>query len=191
MRTTISFGFRASSVVRREAHLLQRAGPEILDEDVGAVEQRLAAPPCPSSSRRLRTMRALVAAVGLPEERVAVVLPVAQRIALRRLDLDDVGAEIAELQAQHVAGDEPADRSMTRMPSSGPRAAGSKRTGFVTTPSTLAVFHLKPRHRHPPGRGHPQPRHAVGKRTIGCRREVSRHRRLSVKSSPNAVSSIR
>ena len=34
--------------------------------------------------------------------------PVAQGIALARiLDLDHLGAEIRELQAQHVAGDEP------------------------------------------------------------------------------------
>ncbi len=37
----------------------------------------------------------------------AGVAPVAQRIARGRLDLDDVGAEIGELERQHVAGDQP------------------------------------------------------------------------------------
>jgi hypothetical protein len=37
----------------------------------------------------------------------AAVAPVAQRIARGRLDLDDVGAEISELELKHVAGDEP------------------------------------------------------------------------------------
>jgi hypothetical protein len=37
----------------------------------------------------------------------AAVAPVAQRVARRRLDLDDVGAEIGELEREHVAGDEP------------------------------------------------------------------------------------
>src|SRR5262249_5385227 len=44
----------------------------------------------------------------LPIGRDTLDAPIAQRIALLRiLDLDDLGAEIGELQAQHVAGDEP------------------------------------------------------------------------------------
>ena len=50
--------------------------------------------------------RALVARVGLPKQRLPVVAPVAQRIAARRLDLHHLGAEIAELEREHVAGDE-------------------------------------------------------------------------------------
>ncbi len=38
---------------------------------------------------------------------LAAVTPVAQRVARGRLDLDDVGAEIGELEGKHVAGDEP------------------------------------------------------------------------------------
>ena len=92
--------------VGREPHLFQRAGPVVLDQHVGLgdeTQQRVL-------RRRVAQVEhdgALVAAVGLPVQRLAVVAPLAQRIALRRLDLDDVGAEIAELQRQHVAGDEP------------------------------------------------------------------------------------
>jgi hypothetical protein len=38
---------------------------------------------------------------------LAAVTPVAQRVARGRLDLDDIGAEIRELERKHVAGDEP------------------------------------------------------------------------------------
>jgi hypothetical protein len=53
----------------------------------------------PSTSERLLR-------VGLPEQRFSVVAPVAQRIAARRLDLYHLGAEVAELERGHVAGDE-------------------------------------------------------------------------------------
>jgi hypothetical protein len=40
-------------------------------------------------------------------EFMAAVAPVAQRITRRRLDLDDIGAEIAKLQRHHVSGNQP------------------------------------------------------------------------------------
>ena len=61
----------------------------------------------PSGFAQIQRQRPLVAPIDLPEQRVPLVLPLPQRIALRRLDLDDVGAEIAKLQAEHIAGDEP------------------------------------------------------------------------------------
>ena len=88
-----------------EAHGLERAGPVVLDEDVGRLhqpQQRLAR----RVAAQVQDHRHLVAAVRFPEQLFAAVAPSAQRIAFRRLDLDDLGAEIAELQRQHVAGDE-------------------------------------------------------------------------------------
>ncbi len=92
--------------VRAKTHALQRAGTIVLDQHmrgVGELQQQLA---------RLRVAQVqrqalLVARVGLPEERLAADLPVAQRIALARvLDLDHLGAEVGQLQRQHVARDE-------------------------------------------------------------------------------------
>ena len=92
--------------IRAEADLFERARPEILDQDV--------APGDEAQQRVLRAVvaevehdRALVARIGLPVQLLAAVAPVAQRIARRRLDLDDVGAEIGELEGEHVAGDQP------------------------------------------------------------------------------------
>ena len=47
----------------------------------------------------------LVAGVGLPEQRMTLNAPIAQRIALARLlNLDHLCAEIRQLQRHHVAG---------------------------------------------------------------------------------------
>ena len=92
---------------RREAHLFERAGAEILDQHLGGrdqVEQQLAA------ARRAQAQRdaLLVAGVELPVDADPVRLPGAQRVALAGiLDLDDLGAEIGELRRDRVAGDEP------------------------------------------------------------------------------------
>src|SRR6266566_1156148 len=101
-----STGSRSGKQVRAERHLLERAGAEILDEHVGALgepQQRL----LPARDAQIEHDRALVAGVNLPEQRLAVVEPIAQRVAVRRLDLGHFGAEIGELQREHVAGDEP------------------------------------------------------------------------------------
>ena len=91
---------------RAEPHLLQRAGAEILDQDVGGRDQRQQRV-LGRGVAEVQHDGALVARIGLPMQFLAAVAPVAQRVARRRLDLDDVGAEIGELKRQHVAGDEP------------------------------------------------------------------------------------
>ena len=101
----ISPGFVRVQHVGPEAHLLQRAGAKVLDEHVGRgdePQQRILG----GGVAQVEHERALVARVGLPVQREAGVAPVAQRIARRRLDLDHVGAEVGELQRQHVAGDQ-------------------------------------------------------------------------------------
>ena len=97
----------AEQDVGAQAPLLQRAGDEILDEDVGvadeALQQILA-----SRVREVERHRPLAARVDLPPELAAVAQPRAQRIAATRvLDLDDVGAVIGEHRGQHATGDEP------------------------------------------------------------------------------------
>ena len=67
----------------------------------------------------------LVAAIDLPRRLDALDAPRAQRVALRRLDLDHLGAEIGELQRQDVAGDE-ARQVDDADPVQGPRADGVK-----------------------------------------------------------------
>ena len=107
MRTMTSAGLRACSTSGAEPHLLQRAGPEILDQHVAVrqqVEQHVApglrragsAPgsSCcghrPSSAGSWPLTRQ--ARSGSPFSRV--------------LDLDHLGALIGQLQAHHVAGDQ-------------------------------------------------------------------------------------
>jgi hypothetical protein len=89
-----------------EPDLLERPRAKILDQDVGggdeALERVLGA-----VVTEVEHDRALVARVGLPVQLPASVAPVAQRVARGRLHLDDVGAEIGELERKHVAGDEP------------------------------------------------------------------------------------
>ena len=95
-----------------QAPLLQRARPEVLDDDVGAldeVQEQVAA-------RGLAQVQGdgfLVAGVHRPEEVVAVEFglpPGAQRVRrARRLDLDDLGAHVAEQPARERPGDQRAD----------------------------------------------------------------------------------
>src|SRR5262249_5215167 len=80
-------------------------GPKVFNECVGR---------CHQAQQRNLGIRmpeiehdgALVAGIGFPVKLVATVTPVSQRIARRRLDLNDVRAKIGQLQRQHVAGDE-------------------------------------------------------------------------------------
>jgi hypothetical protein len=86
-----------------EAHLLQGSRAVILDQDVGALdeaEQQLLGP----RFAKVERQALLVACIRLPEQRVPRDTPVAQRVALARvLDLDHLGAEIGQLQGEHVA----------------------------------------------------------------------------------------
>ena len=92
---------------RSQAHLLQAPGAEVLDQHLGAFGQaeqdvdgvRLA---------QIQGQALLVAGIDLPVAIHPAILPGAQRIALAGgLDLDDLGPEVGQLQAQHVAGDQP------------------------------------------------------------------------------------
>jgi hypothetical protein len=90
----------------REAHLLQGSRAVVLDQDVGALdeaEQQFLGPRLAKVERQAL----LVACIRLPEQRVPRDAPVAQRVALARvLDLDHLGAEIGQLQREHVARDQ-------------------------------------------------------------------------------------
>ena len=75
-----------------------------MSADGSELEQRARAPAALCRSRhRLFLLRA----VDLPVRRDALGLPGAQRVAGRRLDLDDLGAEVAEHLRQHVAREQP------------------------------------------------------------------------------------
>src|SRR5215472_16534951 len=91
---------------RAETHRFERAGAEILDLHPcggGEVEEQFAPPWFPQAQRHAL----LVAAIDLPMDADAVGLPGAQRVAARGvLDLDHLGAEIGELQADHISRDE-------------------------------------------------------------------------------------
>src|SRR3989475_1561859 len=87
--------------------LLERARDEVLDEDVGVLdqtrEQSLAA-----RVGEIERDRALPARVDLPPQFAALLEPGAQRIAAPRiLDLDDVRAVVGEDGREHAAGDQP------------------------------------------------------------------------------------
>ncbi len=95
--------------VGADAELLQIAEPEALDHDVevrGEIED---------DAGRLRRFQVerdalLVPRVDLPVHAHAGLAPVAQRVApAGRLDLHHLGAEVGELQAQHVAGHQPGE----------------------------------------------------------------------------------
>ena len=90
-------------VLRAETHRLKRPRAEILDQHLGGgseVEQQLAPPRFPEA----QCEALLVARIDLPVDADTVGLPGAQRVALLRvLDLDHLGAEIGELEADHVA----------------------------------------------------------------------------------------
>ena len=85
--------------VRTEAPALERAGPEVLDQHVGFVDETAAGPRRRAASDRSSVDRALVAAERLPPQVDAVLRGsvAAGGVGPRRvLDLDDVGAEVAE-----------------------------------------------------------------------------------------------
>ena len=92
--------------VGTQPHLFQRARPVVLDQHLAGcqqIQQRIAAGLRPQVDRQAL----LVARIDFPVQRQALDPPGAQRIAdLRVLDLDDLGALIGKLQADHVAGDE-------------------------------------------------------------------------------------
>ncbi len=95
-----------------EIPLLQRARPEVLDDDVGAldeVEEEVAA----AGLTQVERDGLLVAGVHRPEEVVPVEFglpPGAQRIGrARRLDLDDLGAHVAEQPSRERSRDQRAD----------------------------------------------------------------------------------
>ena len=92
--------------LRPEPHRLERPRTEILDQHLGGgqkVEEQLA----PARLAQAHRQALLVARVDLPMHADPVGLPGAQRVAaLRILDLHDLGPEIGELQADHIAGDE-------------------------------------------------------------------------------------
>ena len=90
-----------------EAHPLERAGAVVLDQHLRALgerQQQLLG----AGLAQVQRHALLVAGVLLPEQRVALDAPMAQGIALVGvLDLDDLGAEVGELEGDHVAGDQP------------------------------------------------------------------------------------
>ena len=103
---------RARERVVAEPPLLQRARPEVLDDDVAAldeIEEQVAA----CGLAQVERDGFLVAGVHRPEEVVPVefgLSPGAQRIRRpRRFDLDDLGAHVAEQPARERAGDQRAD----------------------------------------------------------------------------------
>ena len=53
-------GVAREQVVGREAHLLERAGAEVLDEDIGGVDQLAQSVHAPLGSRRLSTTERLL-----------------------------------------------------------------------------------------------------------------------------------
>ena len=101
-------GRRTRQIVEAQAPLLHRAGLEVLDQHI-ALGGQAAHVGAALLGAQVERDALLVAAVDLPEQGHAVFLPLAQRIAVaRRLDLDDLGTEVGQLQAQHVAGDDAA-----------------------------------------------------------------------------------
>ena len=92
--------------VRPEPHLLQRAGAVVLDQHLRRrqqVEQYVASCLRPQVQRQAL----LVPRIDFPVQALALPAPGAQRIAdFGVLDLDDLGALVGELQADHVAGDQ-------------------------------------------------------------------------------------
>ena len=96
-------------VLGAEAPLLHRAGAEVLEHDVGARGQ-LGGDPLALGLAQVERDAALVAGEDRPPQAVVVVAqaaPVAHRVAdARRLDLDHVGAEVAEQRAGERAGEQ-------------------------------------------------------------------------------------
>ena len=99
-------------LVGREVPALERARPEVLDEHVAlgheAAQQVLAL-----LHAKVERDELLVARLHGPPQAAALEVaaaPVAQRVAaIGRLDLDDLGAEVAEDPADERAGEEDAE----------------------------------------------------------------------------------
>src|SRR3954471_23515280 len=86
-------------LVITEPPFFQRAGPEILDNDVAFCGELLQQFP-PALARQIQGHAFLVAGFGEPHQRIAafgIGAEPPQRVAgLRRFDLDDLGAEFAQ-----------------------------------------------------------------------------------------------
>ena len=89
----------------RETHGLERSRPEALDQH-GGPGNELADQRDGVRMPEVEAEAALVARMDLPGRLDAVDAPAPQRVTVARLDLDDVGAEIGEVLAEQVAGDE-------------------------------------------------------------------------------------
>ena len=92
-----------------EPEPLERAGPEVLDEHVGVVDEAQQRRRRSAASLRSSDDRALVAVGQLPPQALAVALVaprhVAQAVAAGPLDLDHVGAEVGEVAGAVRAGE--------------------------------------------------------------------------------------
>jgi hypothetical protein len=99
-------------VVGPEAPLLHRAGAEVLQHDVGGCRE-VGGDLLGASLAQVERHAALVAGQDRPPQAVVVVAqaaPVAHRVAVAgRLDLDHVGAEVAQQRARVGAGEELAE----------------------------------------------------------------------------------
>ncbi len=93
--------------VRPEVPALERSRPEVLDQHVRIRDQALHEL-LPARVRERQRHAALVAADERPPERDAVLLPAhrAQTVPARMLDLDHVGAIVAEQGRDHRSGEE-------------------------------------------------------------------------------------
>src|SRR5581483_8337033 len=87
------------------AQTLRGAGPEVLDEYVGLMDEAFEHLPI-GGALEVERNAALVAVVGLKVRRIAAALVAAVGIALRALDLDDIGTEVGEHHSGAWAGDE-------------------------------------------------------------------------------------
>ncbi len=107
-RVITSRGLRSSNVRGREAEALERAGPEVLDEHVGVVDERQQHVAV-GVVLEVEDDRALVAIDELPPQAFAVarVAPcqAAEGVAVGALDLDDVGAEVGEVASAVGTGE--------------------------------------------------------------------------------------
>ncbi len=99
-------------VVGPQAPALHRARAEVLQHDVGGGGE-LGGDPLPRGLAQVERDGALVAGQDRPPQAVVVVAqapPVAHRVAVaRRLDLDHVGAEVAQQRARVGAGEQLAE----------------------------------------------------------------------------------
>jgi hypothetical protein len=96
----------AQQFIRRQSHLLKRAGPETFNEHVrglGQAQQNFAR----IGMAKIDAQAAFVAAVELPTRLDVAGGPAAQGVAVVWLNLDDLGTEIAKHLRHGVACDKP------------------------------------------------------------------------------------